>query len=91
MTHAFYYEDKLVGIITNPRNYPGGIDEFLGMLSPDEGLARAVKIIMPKESFKGIPKKLKSLCQECYEEDAKWQTLLAQNPAPASHFVGKLP
>lgn len=42
--HALYYNGELIGIITNPDPYPGGISDICDQLSPDEGLAEAVTI-----------------------------------------------
>lgn len=42
--HALYYNGELIGIITNPDPYPGGIADICDQLSPNEGLADAVTI-----------------------------------------------
>ena len=42
--YALYYDGVLVGILTNPDAYPGGISDICDALSPNEGLADAVTI-----------------------------------------------
>ena len=47
--YALYYDGQLLGMITNPSVYPGGIEEICGMLSPNEGSCEAQEIPTSRE------------------------------------------
>jgi len=61
--HAIYYDGELLGVITNPNNYPGGLIGLGESLSPDEGLFDATPIQIDKAILKNIKEKK---APECY-------------------------
>ena len=44
MKHLLYYDGLIVGIITDPDNYPGGISDLCHRLSGDRDLMLAIDI-----------------------------------------------
>ena len=56
--HALYYNGELIGIITNPDPFPGGIEDIIDSLSPEES---GICVVRPMHQSSDLVECLKPL------------------------------